>query len=253
MRTLAGLVCCRNVISLDYCFEEAIKSLLGVCDEVLVCDCDSEDTTRYFIDEWSKREPKLTIANYPWPNPIADTQFYPVWINYARQHAKSQMILHLDADEIVHEDDYELIRKAADAGSTLFLKRYNFWRDAQHLIPEGHCCGTKVLRIAPANMPIPSDYPWEPAAATMKQAIDSQIRVYHYGFLRRRDAFFKKARVVQQIWAGSFDPRLEAAEAAGGNWMEHEGVVPWKDDLVSFTGTHPEAAKQWLKDRNYAC
>lgn len=250
--TLGGNVCIRNGFRLDYCWEQAVRSLLPVCDQIILADCDSDDGTRERIDSWAKTEPKITVVNFPWTNPVNDVNWWPTFLNYARQHLSTDMHIQLDADEVIHEQDYELIRNGRDSKSTLFFQRYNFWRDAQHLIPEGHCCGTKVLRMAPTNMPLPSDYPYEPAAATMQQAVTSAIKVYHYGFLRHREQFFQKAREVQRIWVNDFDPRLAAAERYEGNWMTHDGVVPWKDNLVKFEGTHPSVIHQWLRERGNA-
>ncbi len=251
MTTLGGNVCIRNGFRLDYPWREAVRSLLPVCDEVVICDCDSDDGTREHINNWAVAEPKITVVNFPWSNPINDNQWWPTWVNYARQHLSTEMHIQLDGDEILHEEDYKKIAKARDAKATLFCKRFNFWSDAQHLIPEGHCCGTKVLRIAPTNMPIPSDYPYEPAAATMKQAVDSDIRVYHYGFLRHREAFFLKAKEVQRIWVNSYDPRLEKAEKFEGDWMRMPGVTGWENDLVPYTGNHPKAIHQWLLEHGH--
>ena len=251
--TLAGIVCVRNGLDLDYSWREAVDSLRGVCDEVVICDCDSTDGTREAMDILADEHSNITLVNYPWTNPINNTLWYPEWINYARQHAKSQHILHLDADEMIHEVDYPLIREAANAGRVLYLKRFNFWKDSRHLIPDGVCCGTKVLRMAPANMPIPSDYPYEPAAVTQSLAQESNIRVFHYGFIRKRDAFFRKARTVHHIWSGSFDPRLEAAEKFEGQWSTMPGVTGWEDRLIHYNGSHPKAAHKWLKDRSYDC
>jgi hypothetical protein len=62
--TLGGLVCIRNGFRLGYCFVEAVQSLLPICDEVVICDCDSDDGTgEVYIREWAHKEPKLTICN----------------------------------------------------------------------------------------------------------------------------------------------------------------------------------------------
>lgn len=249
--TLGGLVCIRNGFRLDYCWRESVKSLLPVCDRVLICDSDSNDGTRQWIDDWAKIEPKIVIANYPWTDPKGDTEWYPDWINFGRQHVPTDWFIHLDADELLHEQEYEEIRK--QVGSVLFLHRFNFWRDAKHLIPEGKCCGTRVLRMAGTTMPIPSDYPYKHSAPTEALAKDSHINVYHYGFLRYREQFFLKAKEVQRIWMNTYDPRLEAADKAGGNWMQHEGVTGWENNLNNFTGTHPDIIKPWLKERGYDC
>lgn len=252
MTTLGGNVCIRNGFRLDYPWREAVKSLLPICDEVVICDCDSDDGTRDWIEAWAKSEPKINIVNFPWTDPRGDNQFWPEWLNYARQHLKTEWHIQLDADEVIHEADHELIRMAAENRSTLFCRRLNFWRDPFHLIPEGVCCGTKVLRIAAANAPIPSDYPYEPANETLQRGIESEIRIFHYGFLREREAFFRKAREVQRIWVNSFDPRLEAAERFEGNWSEMPGVTGWENNLNQYAGTHPKVIHPWLAERNYA-
>jgi len=251
MTTLGGNVCIRNGFRLDYCWREAVKSLLPVCDQVVICDCDSQDSTREFIDRWASQEPKIVVVNYPWTDPRGSSDWWPTWLNYSRQHLSTDMHIQLDADEVLHEEDYELVRNGRDAKATLFFHRLNFWKDHRNLIPDGHCCGTKVLRMAPANMPLPSDYPWEPAAATMAQAVQSAIRVFHYGFLRHREQFFLKAREVQRIWVNDYDPRLQKAETFAGNWMTMEGVTGWENHLVPYEGRHPSAIQQWLKDHNY--
>lgn len=250
--TLAGILCIRNGDRLDYCWREAGQSLLGVCDELVICDCDSDDGTRQAMDEWAAREPRITLCNFPWTNPVATNKWWPEFQNYARQHAKSEWIIGLDADEILHENSYERVRDAANNREVLRCYRYNFWRDAQHLIPIGVCLGHEVVRVCGSNMPIPSDYPIPEAEETCAKAVMSKVQIMHYGFLRKREAFFRKAREVHRIWHGSFDPRLEAAEKSEGNWMTHEGVSGWENQLDDFKGTHPAVIHQWLKDRNYA-
>lgn len=251
--TLAGILCIRNGLELDYCFREAGESLLAVCDELVICDCDSTDGTRAVIDEWALREPRINICNFPWTDPKGTNEFWLDWLNYARQHAKSEHVMFLDADEVLHEDSFDTVRRAANNGLAGFCHRYNFWKDAQHLIPQGECCGHEVLRIGPKNYWYPSDYP-DPHGRDKEIiaiAIPLDIKIFHYGFIRKREAFFKKARVIQGIWANTFDPRLEAAEKFDGVWSTMPGVTGWENKLVDFTGTHPKFAHAWLRERGY--
>lgn len=251
--TLAGILCIRNGDLLDYCWRESGKSMLGVCDELLICDSDSDDGTRQAMDEWAAKEPRITLANFPWTDPVRTNLFWLEWLNYARQHAKSEHVFFLDADEVLHEDSYDIIRRAAQSKQAIYCRRYNFWRDAQHLIPEGVCLGTKVLRCGPKPYWYPSDYP-DPLGRSepiCSMAVESNAKIMHYGFLRRRDAFFRKARAVHRIWIGQIDPRLESAEHDAGNWMENSKVADWVNDVVPFKGTHPKAIHQWLTERGY--
>lgn len=250
--TLGGNVCVRNGTDLDYCWQEAVNSLLPVCDEVVVCDGQSTDGTQELIRDWAAKEPKLNVCVWEWTDPVNDIWAWPNWINYARQHLKSDMHIQLDADEVLDDNSYDLVRKAASEGSCLRVKRLNFWRDSKHLIPKGHCCGYEVIRVGPSNLWMPSDYPDPRATELMSRAVHSEIRIMHYGFLRKRDAFFRKAHVVQKIWSGSYDPRLEAAEKYEGNWSDYPDLCDgWNQHLDNYEGSHPRVIHAWLKERGY--
>lgn len=249
--TLGGNVCIRNGIQLDYCWEEAIKSLLPICDKVIVCDSDSDDGTRQKIDEWCAAEPKLIPLNFPWENPKADHLYWPRWLNYARQHLPTDYHIQLDADEILHENSYDEVLRAVKDGLVLKCARFNFYLDNWHLVPKGVCLGWEVIRVAPTSLSLPSDYPDPHSGPAEAAARQSSVQIMHYGFIRKRESYFKKARVVHNIWAGQYDPRLEEAEKHDGNWMDAPGVAEWRHRLEEFTGTHPAVIHEWLKERNY--
>lgn len=254
MRTLGGFIGIRNGISLDYCWELAAQSLLGVCDEVVICDSDSDDGTRQAIDQWAAKEPRITVCNFPWTDPKGDALFWVRWLNYARQHLKMKdgWCVYVDADEILHENSYAKIRQASEEGRTLMVHRLNFWGDAKHLIPHHECCGFEVIRVGSQYVSFPSDSPTPESGEIEALAVrDLSIEIMHYGFLRRRTAFFKKAREVSRIWVGEnqFDPRLEHAEQFAGNWSSDPSIADWVDRLIPFEGTHPKIAWQWLRDR----
>ena len=256
---IGGFLCIRNGFRLDYPFEQAAASLLGVCDEIVISDCGSDDGTRERMDEMAAKDPRITLHSFPWTNPVGDIWWYPLWLNTARQHLKMKggWAIYLDADEILHEDSYPLVREAAEKGEALICKRLNFWRDSQHLIPEGQCCGSRVIRVGPQDTPFPSDYPNPEAEKIQAMAKESEVQICHYGFLREQKAWFRKAKEVQRIWHNQYDPRLVAAEKFDGKWFDmpnicgDEGKPGWENELVEFKGTHPEIIKPWLKARGY--
>src|SRR5438132_6241086 len=104
--TLGGNVCIRNGNALDYCWREAVQSLLPICDEVVVCDGESTDGTQEEIREWMQREPKIKLCVYPWPDPKGDIDFWVKWLNYSREHLTTDWHIQLDADEVLSDRSY---------------------------------------------------------------------------------------------------------------------------------------------------
>lgn len=253
MSTLAGCVCIRNGFDLDFPWIQAVESLLPVCDEVVICDGESEDSTQAYARNWSKREPKINLCVYPWPKPKGDADFWVTWLNYAREHIKSDWHFQLDADEILHEKSYDELReftkrKALKSG---IVTRWNFWQDTAHTIPEGVCLGKHVVRVAPSNIWLASDGPHPKGSEASQISQNTGIEIFHYGFLRHPEAFFKKERALQGFFFDTYDQRLADAEKFEGNWMTKEGVTGWENRLDEYHGKHPEVIKGWLKQRGY--
>lgn len=252
--TLGGSVCIRNGEELDFCWRECINSLLPVCDVVSVCDGESTDGTQEIIRDWLTREPKLSLCVYPWPDPKGDPDFWVKWLNYAREHVAADWHLQLDADEILHEKCYDEVRKfIGKAQRSAVVTRYNFWQDHRHTIQEGICLGKRVVRLAPQNVWMASDGYHHLGVRCAEMSVPTNIEIYHYGFIRKREPFFKKERRLQNYFFNSYDPRLEAVETKEGNWMEDPSVGDYRGHLDDFTGTHPQAIQAWLKERGYAC
>lgn len=252
--TLGGNVCVRDGIRLDYCWRECINSLLPVCETVVVCDGGSTDGTLEEVRAWCDREPKLRLCQWPWPNPVRDIEWFTDWLSYCREHVPCDTQIQLDADEVLYEDSYQVLELYKRNGHrhALRCQRLNFWRDHRSLIPPGVCLGHEVVRVAPQDVWLASDGAHPKGGDAAAMAIGSSAQIFHYGFLRRREAYFAKSKLLHGYFFGSFDPRLTQAETDtkdGGNWMEKIANVEWTERLVPYSGPHPAVAHQWLRDR----
>lgn len=255
---ISGYICIRNMFALDYCSELSVKSLLPICDEVLISDGESTDGTREFFDLWAQREPKIRVETYTWPNPHRDITWLVNWLNAARLQLRYPLQLQLDADEVLDSLSYPAIRASAaeypSGRAALWFERLNFWQDAQHLAPKGHVCGDQVVRFGPSHLWMPSDEPHPEGEPELRVRAgwppngDRTRRIFHYGFLRKEQAMIDKVRVVNGAFFGTMDARLEKAEAAGTPWLnEVELAAPLQD----FNEPHPELAHAWLRERGY--
>jgi len=251
---LVGNVCIRNAFDLDYCIKECIESLLPVCDSVCVSDGESTDGTQEFLREWMAREPKIVLNVYKWPNPVGDVRFWTTWINNNREHIpKGSFQIQLDGDEVLCEDSYAEINelKKRKGEFTVCMDRLNFWLDTKHLIPPGVCLAHRVIRMGPQRIWTPSDGPDERGAEWVSIQVPSKCRVAHYGFLRRREAYFAKSKELHRMFFDTYDQRLVDAETKGGNWMREIGGIEWTGNLDDYKGEHPKVIHQWLRERNY--
>lgn len=266
--TLGGAVCVRNGNDLDYCWKEAVQSLLPVCDEVVLCIATgNSDATEAEARAWAHIEPKLKICIYAWPDPVADLDFWVNWLNYAREHIRADWHFQLDADEILADWSYPLLRAFVKEQSTMrrpatgIVTRYNFWRDHRHLIPEGNCLAKRVIRLAPRDLWLGSDCPHPKAREAQDRSVSvseitpeytlRDIEIFHYGFLRRHEALLNKGRANGQFFFGAVDSRIETAAKEGANWSQSACLPDWTRNLDKYEGKHPAIGMKWLNQRGY--
>jgi len=254
IKGLGGWVAVRNGDELDYSWREAVESLLLVCEQVVICDSDSTDGTKEAMQRMADKDSRVKLVNYPWPNPKGESHhWFLKWLEFCKSNLDTKHYIYLDADEVLSDlpECHQAIREAVEKGKCLAVNRLNFWRDAQSLIPEGHCCGKWCVRCAPTTYEVTSD---EPNHKGEKRVVDeavreSRVQIFHLGFLRRTDAFYKKANVVLSAWFNRYDQRLEMAEKEGKNLWESE--CKFTDLLVPFSGHMPDSVQRWLADRGH--
>jgi hypothetical protein len=176
-------------------------------------------------------------------------------------HLTTDCQITLDADEVLDDNPlcHLVIRDALQTDNPARkFDRLNFWQDPRHLIPEGHCCGKIVARMGPADWKMHSDEPHQDDGDDWRMVERSvfhpDLRIFHLGFLRRRDAFYDKNKIIARMWNGPDqprDPRLIAGEERGLELWQTE--CAYADQLVHYTGDFPAGVKAWLLERGHAC
>lgn len=258
---LSGFTAVHNAIRGDYCVIECAKSMLTICDEVVVADCDSDDGTLQMLTKFASENPKVRIISIPWPSlptyaqwkvdaprPMNDNKFWPKLLNVVRLQLRYDWMLTMDADEVLMEYAQQPILDSVAAKEIRWMERINLWIDAKHQAPPGWVCGTFLARLGPTTLWMPSDEHWPDGEPEMRLKASKHPHIVcgHYGFLRKQDGFYAKSRVMQPAVAGTYDSRLEEAQAKGIDWWVL-GTFP--ADILPYDGPHNPIILPWLRER----
>lgn len=254
---VSGFTFIRNGITLDYPIEEAIRSILPLCDEVIVAVGNSEDATLALIQNI---DPKVRIIETVWDDSLreggavlaveTDKAFHEI--------AKdSDWAIYIQGDEVMHEGYYDNIRKAMHVyaqddliDGLLFNYRhfygsYDYIGDAIQWYP-------KEIRIVKNRSDI---YSFGDAQGFKKgngeklNVAEIDAYIHHYGWVKSPEAMQRKQETFHKLWHDD-------------NWVEKNIVKAEEFDysevkaLWKFEGQHPSvmqnriATKGWQFDHD---
>lgn len=109
--TISGYTTTKDCIEHMYPWKKSIQSMLGFCDEVVVMDGGSSDGTYEELLDWSEKEEKLKVfqTKRDWNHPRFAV-YDGANKGLARRKCTMDFCWQMDADEVVHEDDYDKIK-----------------------------------------------------------------------------------------------------------------------------------------------
>ena len=110
---VSGFTFIRNGIKFDYPFVEAIKSILPICDEMIIVVGNSDDETRESIVNLN--EPKIKIIDTVWDENLrTGGRILAQQTDIAMQHITGDWGFYIQGDEVVHEKYLPVIKKAME-------------------------------------------------------------------------------------------------------------------------------------------
>ena len=246
---ISGFTIVRNALKLDYPIVPAIRSILDICDEVIVNVGRSDDDTRDLVA--SVGDPRVRILDTEW-----DFSRQSLMLSLETQRAmdacRGSWGVYIQADEVLHERGApELKLRIAewddDARVEGLLVRYrHFWGNFETLATtrryyrrEVRCVrlGRDVRSFQDAQ-----GFRVGPELRRIRaRATDAEM--FHYGWARPVWALGEKYEASKTIfpWSGE---RVAAAQA--------RRTLGWMPLLRRFTGTHPRAVQEWIAAREQA-
>jgi hypothetical protein len=244
---ISGFTIVRNAVKLDFPIEASIRSLLPVCNEVVVNVGKSEDDTLEVIR--SIPDPKVRIIETEWDMTIRNKVLGDETLR-AMRACRFPWGIYIQADEVLHETGAEALARAiqqhdADPRVEGLLVRY------RHFYGNLDTVGThrrwyrrevRAVRLDPAL----DIRPYQGAQGFRVGPEHRKIRarltdaeMFHYGWARPAQALRSKIEVSRVLY-----PWVKQPDAA-------QPLLPWTPGLRRFTGTHPAAARDWVAARRH--
>lgn len=132
---ISAYTTCYNAINMGYPFIESISSMLGFCDELIIVD-HSTDETSDILKKMATDDARIQVIQREWDlnNPSQDGDAKA----FARAMCSHEFCWQQDLDEVVHEKDYErikwLTRRFPTQAHILHLPVIELWGDQR----DGH-------------------------------------------------------------------------------------------------------------------
>lgn len=244
---LFGFTLLRNGVKYDYSFKESLLSLAPVVQKVYLALDPGSDTSESEIKKLSF----VKIIPSVWDMTLKKGYVLSVETNKALEalradHQKDEnaWAIYLQGDEVLHEDDYEILKRdieeAHKSGHDALSFRYlHFWQTHHHIAVSKRWYPTEI-RAFKLNSKIES---WGDAQGfrLYHKVFNSEARIYHYGHVREQASYVEKMRDMGSLYhtAENLEERL------------NKGLNDAKKvKCILYFGTHPCVMKERILRMN---
>jgi hypothetical protein len=258
---ISGFSYVRNGFNYGVPFLEAFQSVLPICDEFIVAVGDSTDGTREALSRLSPG--KMKIIDTTWDASLnAGGKIFAQQTNLALDRVTGDWAFHIQADEVIHENDLPNISRALQENQAnpavegFILPFLHFWGSYGYIRNSRrvHRYEVRLFRNLPGVRSYKDSQGFRKYASVTayQQGTDNgrklQVKkidapIYHYNGIRPPDAFKKK----QVLMRAFYQDELTAAQKDPNEKITTDRV----DRVVPFTGSHPAvmqakvAAQDW--------
>lgn len=250
---VSGFTIVRNAIKFDYPIVEAIRSILPLCDEMIVAVGNSEDETLQLVQ--SINDPKIRIIHTTWNDSLREGgQVLAEETNkaYAAISTKADWCFYIQGDEVIHEKYHPAIKEAMqrwkdDLNVEGLLFDYTHFYGSYDYVADSRKWYRREIRIVRKNNQVRS---YKDAQGFRKRD-NSKLRVkpanasvYHYGWVKPPGAQQAKQQSFHKMW---HDDRWMEKNIPKVDQFDYSQI----DSLAKFTGTHPAVMQERINRQNW--
>ncbi len=258
---ISGFSYVRNGFDYGVPFLEAIQSALPICDEFIIAVGDSTDGTRDAIVNLNSD--KIKIIDTIWDSNLkTGGQIFAQQTNIALDQITGDWAFHIQADEVIHENQIGNIKKAIEKyngdsnidGFILpflhFWGGYNYYRNTRRV----HNFEVRIFRnnLGARSYRDSQGFRKYKSVEGYQNGTDKgeklrvklvEATVYHYNGVRPPVSFRKKAQMFGEQYHDK-DAVEKQLTKTNYDWNN-------VDRVVLFTGTHPCYMQEKVNHQNW--
>jgi hypothetical protein len=240
---ISGFSIVRQGLKFGYPFEESIRSVLPLLDEMVVGVGDGEDGT------WERlkamREPKLKLFRSTWDMGKREGGLVlSEETNKALGRCRGDWALYIQADEAMHEDDLEVLRASmlrhsqgrVEGLNLRYLHFYGSYQTLQDQRRKWYRRAVRALRLGLGIVSVGDAYGFRRQGRSLRRA-DSGARIFHYGWSRPPGVMLEKQMNLDRMYHDEAWVRERHAMVLEQKQRFYADL----GNLEFFRGSHPSA------------
>jgi glycosyltransferase involved in cell wall biosynthesis len=250
---ICGFTIVRNAIKYGYPVVESIKSVLPVCDEMIVAVGNSDDGTLDLIK--SINDKKIIIMETVWDDTLrVGGRVLAAETNKAMDAIPDDYdwCFYIQADEVIHEDSYQTIRSSMEKWlevpevEGLLFKYHHFWGTFSYIGINRQWYRNEI-RVVRNNKQIRS---YRDAQGFRKNNRKLKVKpldayIYHFGWVRSPSVMKEKMKDFSSLYHSDEDLKKEIDRICNFNYEEIDAVK-------KFTGSHPAIMKERIEEQEWS-
>lgn len=258
---ISGFTYIRNGFTFGYPFLESMQCILPLVDELVIAVGNSTDGTREAVA--ALHPTKIKIIDTVWDDNLREGgKIFAQQANIALDNCKGKWAFHIQADELIHEQDYDKVKQAIAAADKdeniegIVFDFLNFYGGYHHIgaTRKWHRKEVRIIR----NLPQIRSYrdsqgfrmyhsveEWKSGAKGRSlKVLYAPVPYFHYSYARKPQLMQKKNNYFNSFWHDD-------------NWLNENNSKKQEydysivDAVKPFVGTHPKlmqnlvAAQDW--------
>ena len=245
---ISGFTFIRNGVQFDYPFEESIRSLLPLVDELWVNVGEGGDTTLERVQKLAAEFTKIKIFTSVWDEELRKGGLILAQqTNLALAKCTGDWGIYLQADEVLHEEDYPAIREALarahqdERVDGLVFDYVHFYGDffVVNRNPSAYRREVRAVRLGRGVQSVKDAQGFRRGDNQKLNVIAAKARIFHYGWVRPPEVMREKTVAMDRLYHPD-------GEGTGDNYR-YKRIY----GLEAFTDTHPAVMQQRVAEKRW--